>query len=77
MPDPTPEVFDDVCLDDDIHLGANQDAQLELLVPGEAGSRVQMYVRVSDWDGRGQTGRNYHIAVTGVEEAPASRAPAQ
>jgi arylsulfatase A-like enzyme len=75
MPDPTPEVFDDVCLDDDIHPGANQDSQLELLVPGEADSPVQMYVRVSDWDGRGRTNLNYQVAVTGVEEAPASGPP--
>ncbi|MBZ5599306.1 MAG: sulfatase [Acidobacteriia bacterium] len=77
IPDPTPDAFDDVCMNDDINPGVNRDSRLELLVPGDAGSRVQMYVRVSDWDGRGGTNMSYHIAVSGMKEAPTIGAPAQ
>jgi hypothetical protein len=75
--DLTPEAFDDACLNDDISPGTNLDSRLELLVPGAAGSRVQLYVRVSDWDGRGRTGASYHIALTGGEAVPGSRARVQ
>lgn len=69
-PDPTPEAFDDACLNDDADPGISTDSRLELLVPGAPGSRVQLYVRVSDWDGRGGVG-GYRIALTGGERASA------
>jgi arylsulfatase A-like enzyme len=71
-PDPTPSAFDDACLNDDINPGVNRDSRLELLVPGDAGSRVRLYVRVSEWDGRGGgTSMGYEIAVSGMTKAPA------
>jgi hypothetical protein len=77
VPDPTPSAFDDVCLNDDANPDLSRDSRLELLVPGETGAWVQLYVRVSDWDGRGRTDLSYHIAVTGMKEAPAGGVPAQ
>ncbi|MBZ5704023.1 MAG: sulfatase [Acidobacteriia bacterium] len=77
IPDPTPDAFDDVCINDDVGPGVNRNSRLELLVPGDAGSHIEMYVRVSDWDGRGGTNMNYHIKVAGMNEAPVIRAGAQ
>ena len=71
--DPTPDAFDDGCISDDIG-PVNRDSRLELLVPGAAGSSVEVYVRVSDWDGRGGTNMSYNIAVTGLNQVPAMRA---
>ena len=67
-PDPTPDAFDDVCMNDDIN-PANRNSRLELQVPADAGSRVQMYVRVSDWDGRGGTKMSYSIRMSGAKAA--------
>ena len=75
--DPTPDAFDDGCISDDIGPGVNRDSRLELLVPGAAGSSVEVYVRVSDWDGRGGTNMNYHVTVAGKNGAPVVRAGAQ
>jgi arylsulfatase A-like enzyme len=75
--DPTPDAFDDVCINDDIDPGGNRDSQLELLVPGNAGSHLEVYVRVSDWDGGSGTKMSYKIAVTGLNQASAMRAPVQ
>ncbi|MBZ5704022.1 MAG: sulfatase [Acidobacteriia bacterium] len=75
--DPTPEAFDDMCINDDIRPGAGKDSRLELLVPGKTGSRVELYVRVSDWDGRDRPDPSYQIRVTGMKEPPAIKALAR
>jgi hypothetical protein len=73
--DPTPDAFDDVCINDDIDPGGTRDSQLELLVPGNAGSPLEVYVRVSDWDGGSGMKKSYNIAVTGLNQVPEMRAP--
>ncbi|HVO80644.1 MAG TPA: sulfatase [Terriglobales bacterium] len=75
--DPTPDAFDDVCVNDDINPGVDRNSRLDLLVPGEAGSRVQLYVRVSDWEGRGGANMSYHIVVSGMKEASTAGGVAQ
>jgi len=69
--DPTPEAFDDVCINDDISPGVQTDSQLEILVPGKGHSPVELYVRVSDWNGRVGPGLKYKIGVSGPDSTPA------
>ncbi|HVO80645.1 MAG TPA: sulfatase [Terriglobales bacterium] len=66
VPDSTPDAFDDLCLCDDADPGVNQDSRLEMLVPGASGSKVELYIRVSDWNGGGVGA--YQINVTGVDK---------
>jgi arylsulfatase A-like enzyme len=49
VPDPTPLAFDDVCTNTPVVSGGSK---LDILVPGIARTPVELYVRVSDWDGR-------------------------
>jgi hypothetical protein len=49
--DPTPDAFDDICVNDDIDPGVNSNARLEILVPGSPASQVELNIRVSDWNG--------------------------
>jgi len=60
--DPTPEAFDDVCINDDANVG-NSSARLELEVPGKGNSPVEFFVRVSDWNGSLGVARQYQISV--------------
>ena len=62
-PDPTPNAFDDVCMNDDINLGVNRDSMLELLVPAAA---TTFYVHVLDWNGTGRPDSRYQIVVSGA-----------
>jgi arylsulfatase A-like enzyme len=64
-PDPTPDAFDDVCINDDISPGVQTDSQLQILVPGSGHSPVELLIRVSDWNGRTGPGLKYRIAVRG------------
>lgn len=65
--DPTPDAFDDICFNDDINPGVDTDSRLEIAVPGAHKSPVDLYVRVSDWNGRMEPGIHYQIAVTPSE----------
>lgn len=65
--DSTPEVFDDLCVNDDIVPGVNTNSRLEILVPGQPGSWVDLYARVSDWNGKIASDTKYHIAVSSPE----------
>jgi len=47
--DPTPEEFDDLCMN---NLSAKGSSGIEILVPAASRTPVELYVRVSDWDGR-------------------------
>lgn len=67
--DPTPDAFDDICMNDDINPGVETNSRLEILVPGSSGSPVELTVRVSDWNGRADAGMRYQIAVRGDKEA--------
>ncbi len=69
LSDATPSAFDDVCVNDDINPGFDTDSRLEILVPGHRGLPVELYVRVSDWNGRTGPDMNYQIAIRGVSEA--------
>jgi arylsulfatase A-like enzyme len=60
--DPTPLAFDDVCINTPVASGGSK---LDILVPGDARTPVELYVRVSDWDGRTIPHR-FQIAVSGA-----------
>lgn len=62
--DSTPEAFDDACVNDDASPGTQTDSRLEILVPGSGNSPVELYVRVSDWNGRVAPGMSYQLAVS-------------
>lgn len=64
--DSTPEAFDDLCVNDDINPGADADSQLDIAVPGDIGSTVELYVRVYDWNGSARLNMNYEIVVSGT-----------
>jgi arylsulfatase A-like enzyme len=61
-PDPTPEEFDDLCMNNIVTKGG---PALEILVPAASRTPVELYVRVSDWDGR-PLPAEYQIVVNGV-----------
>jgi hypothetical protein len=49
VPDPTPEEFDDLCMN---NISGKGGSEIEILVPAASRTPVELYVRVSDWDGR-------------------------
>jgi hypothetical protein len=69
IPDPTPNAFDDLCVNDDTTPGLNANSKLEILVPGQSGSAVDLYVRVTDWNGYTPASANYQITVSGAENS--------
>lgn len=69
IPDPTPDAFDDLCVNDDNIPGLNTNSKLEILVPGQPGPAVDLYVRVTDWNGYTPASANYQIAVSGAENS--------
>jgi arylsulfatase A-like enzyme len=71
--DPTPESFDDICINDDISPGVQSASQLQILIPGTGNSPVELYVRVSDWSGRAKPGTTYQIAIMGASVKAARR----
>jgi arylsulfatase A-like enzyme len=60
--DPTPNMFDDICVNNGIPSNTTQSSDLEILVPGKAGSATELIVRVGDWDGRKLKDIDYRIA---------------
>ena len=60
IPDPTPNNFDDICVNS-VVLSRDGGAKLEILVPGKAGSIIELIVRVGDWEGRKLKGSSYRI----------------
>jgi len=65
-PDPTPTLFDDPCLNDDIILGTIRDSKLEFQVPGTPGQQVEFLVRVLDWRGDARPDFRYQMRITGA-----------
>jgi hypothetical protein len=59
--DPTPDAFDDICVNDDIDPGVNTNARLEILVPGSGKSQVELQIRVSDWNGQAGVQMPYQL----------------
>jgi len=64
--DPTPDSYDDICINDDATPGVQSDSRLEILVPGSPHSPVELYIRVSDWNGLTGVGLKYQVAVSGA-----------
>jgi large repetitive protein len=63
-PDPTPNAFDDICLNDDITLGQNVNSFLEMQVP--AGPPQTFYIHVADFRGDARPEMRYSLSVSGV-----------
>jgi hypothetical protein len=63
-PDPTPNAFDDVCLNDDRNLGFDRNAFLEFAVPGSGPQTF--YIRVTDFRGDARPEYLYSIVATGL-----------
>jgi hypothetical protein len=60
--DPTPNAFDDVCVNDDIVLGLTLDSQLEFQVPAPG----TYFVRVLDFRGDARPDLIYDLAISGA-----------
>jgi hypothetical protein len=65
-PDPTPDFFDDDCVNDDIELGVNRDSKLTFRVPGNPGDTVTFFVRVLDIRGDARPDFVYQITISGA-----------
>lgn len=61
------EAFDQPCLNDDLELGYALDSKLQLLVPGEPGTSIPLYVRVLDWTGSARPDFTYDLFISGAE----------
>jgi hypothetical protein len=61
--DPTPDAFDDDCLNDDIDPTVNRNAMLEFMVPGAAGTNVTYFVHVFDASGNARPDMSYTLSV--------------
>lgn len=72
--DPTPSAFDDICNNDDLIPGVETDSRLQVRVPGNGGTPVELTVHVSDWNGRRNPYLSYQIAVREDREARATAA---
>jgi len=65
--DPTPQAFDDVCLNDDAFPASSvRSSKLEFQVPGTAAATVTFYVHVLDWRGLARPDLVYEIKVSGA-----------
>jgi arylsulfatase A-like enzyme len=49
--DPTPDAYDDLCVNDDVAPGVNQNAELLVRLPAQAAGPQKIYVQVADWNG--------------------------
>ena len=70
--DPTPDAFDDICVNDDINPGVNTDSRLEILVPEGGKSLVELNIRVSDWNGQSAVRLPYQMQVQEAGARPES-----
>jgi arylsulfatase A-like enzyme len=68
--DPTPESYDDICVNDDINPGVNTDARLEILVPAGRAAQVELKIHVSDWNGQAGGQLPYEMQVLETEGPP-------
>ena len=68
--DPTPDAFDDICVNDDINPGVNTNARLEILVPEGGKPQVELNIRVSDWNGQAAVHLPYQMQVREAGAAP-------
>ena len=70
--DPTPDAFDDICVNDDINPGVNTDSRLEILVPEGGKSLVELNIRVSDWNGQAAVRLPYQMQIQEAGARPES-----
>lgn len=73
--DPTPDAFDDLCLNDDI-APKSTDSRLEFLAPAASTSPVELYVHVLDWNQLEAGRKSYQVSVTGALRPDGIVAPA-
>lgn len=66
IPDPTPGLYDDDCVNDDISLGSNTNSRLDFLVPGTPGQPATFYAHVLDSRGDARPDMVYWLNVSGV-----------
>ncbi|HSA92520.1 MAG TPA: hypothetical protein VLE48_05865 [Terriglobales bacterium] len=64
-PDPTPNVFDDSCVNDDISLGVNRNSHLDFR--NTSGGTVTVFIRVLDWSGNARPDFRYQITISGAQ----------
>ncbi|MFQ5778449.1 MAG: Ig domain-containing protein [Terriglobia bacterium] len=65
--DPTPNAFDDPCVNDDIDPGVDLDSKLGFLVPGSPGTTVEFFVHVLDLRGDARPDFVYQLMITGAD----------
>jgi hypothetical protein len=63
--DPTPNAFDDACINDDIDLGVNRDSMLEF--QNTTGGVLTFFVRVLDFRGDARPDLLYTITISGAQ----------
>lgn len=75
-PDATPEAFDDMCVNVEDSPEAVSVSRLEIQVPGNAGTPVNLYVRVADWNGNQvAAGDSYTLSMSAPSAVPAANEP--
>jgi hypothetical protein len=68
--DPTPEAFDDLCVNNHSAPGVEFNSQLEIQVPGHSGSPANLYLRITDWNGSVvAAGSSYTVSARETPEA--------
>ncbi|HEY1262944.1 MAG TPA: sulfatase [Terriglobales bacterium] len=60
--DSTPDAFDDLCVNDDLSPGESRNSRLQILVP-QGPAPVDLYVKVSDWNGAVPENADYQITI--------------
>jgi Putative Ig domain len=65
QPGDTSTAFTSNCMNDDIDLGVIQDSELDVKVPGTAGTQSAVYAHVLDWRGDARPDMMYFLHVTG------------
>jgi hypothetical protein len=66
-PDPTPNAFDDLCVNDDVEVGLTEDSKVKFKVPNDRGDKVTFYIHVLDWSGGARPDMIYELSVRGAE----------
>jgi arylsulfatase A-like enzyme len=61
--DPTPESFDDMCIEGGFRAGNKTNSAMEILVPGKPGSVSNLQVRIDDWNGHPIKHSDYSVTV--------------
>src|SRR5205823_5476565 len=64
--DPTPDAFDDDCVNDDVELGVKLNSHLDFQVPGASGTQTALYLHVLDSRGDARPDMVYDLSVLGA-----------